>query len=797
MINHYFKIAYRANVNNKRHSILNIFGLALGLSAALIVAIFIQHEMSYDKWQPKVEHTYRVELDWSQFGFGIVPSANLKRSTKFTKYSEVLDVFGLIKAEDIDSSLMNVRSSDNRFQLDSLFVATDNIENFIKLKVIDGSLKKSLSQPWKLALSQKEAKRIFGTKQALGQVLKTQNGIYTVEAVFEDLPENTHFSFTSLTYNDSYLDDLRTHMHYVYIRLTRDIKLDAIEALLSEAYSIGDEVGRLKVKLSPMADIHLHHQSAFKPGGSWETVLLCFLLSGLLITVACINFVNMSIAQVARRAKEAGIRKTLGASQLQLIFQYLLETWLITISALFFACLFVDIVMPFIEALLHRELPVIFGFSEALLLFLLSIAITLIAGIYPAFFLSSFSARRTLSGELVYGKTAIIVRKVLLVFQAALSIGLIASILIFNSQLQALQDVSLGYETKSRLIITNLPKKELFDKNKTFIQERFNQIQGVESAMPYDTKLTNDFKYSFELTFPNGSKSETTIPAIGTGYRPVKNLGLNLLAGREFDVKYSSDWFHENQNGSQASIIITKSLALMAGYPTVENAIGQTFLREGLSLNVVGVVDDIILGNNRNSYSKVLFICGFSLTPNINLLINVEDETKKSGYINVIENIRDIIANEIGVYEPEIIFVRDAVNNNLAADKRLLSIVSMFGLLAVVIACIGIFGLASFTTHQKKREIALRKVLGATRLSIINLFAKEFLILVAISALIAWPVTYYLMSQWLQEFNTQINQSIWMYLSATILVLTVTWSTVTCIVFIAAGQSPSKVLRAE
>ncbi|AEP31475.1 FtsX-like permease family protein [Brumicola nitratireducens] len=797
MFNHYLKIAYRANLNHKRHSILNIFGLALGLSAALVVGLFVQHELSYDKWQPNVDTTYRVDLDFSSFGFDVQPSANLNRSQKFKTRSGVEDVFGLVRASDIDSSLTNVNYGGNSFQLASLFVATENIESFIKLKIVDGDIREALDQPWQLALSQKEATRIFGQDRALGKVLNTQKGVYTVAAVFEDLPENTHFAFTSLTYNDSYISDLRTHMHYVYVRLASNVDLNALELSLSHAYTIGDEIDRLKVKLTPIKDIHLHHISDLKLGGSWETVLLCFLLSGLLVAVSCINFVNMSIAQVARRAKEAGIRKTLGASQSQLIFQYLLEAWLLTVVALFVACIFIDLSMPFVETLLQRKLPISYGPFEVFLLFSFSVLITLFAGTYPAVFLSSFSAHRTLSGELVHGRTAIYIRKSLLVFQAAISIGLVTSILIFNTQLKALEDLDTGFDTKSSIMVEGLEQSAVFTKGVSSVLERIEREDGVMSAMPIDTKLTDGFLYSFELLFPNGTQSESYIPAIGTGYQPVKNLGLNLLAGREFNVNYASDWFQASDDSAQASIIITKSLALLAGYKTPQDAIGQTFLRDGLSLLVVGVVDDIILGNNRESYSQVLFICGFSLNTDTNVIVNIESDLSILKQAQITNKLQNILANELEMFEPRISLVSDAIQNNLNADKRVLKIVSLFGVLAIVIACIGIFGLASFTIHQKRREIALRKVLGATPISIINLVAKEFVLLVLISALLAWPITYFLMSQWLQEFNTQINQAIWMYLSATSLVLAVTWSTVTCIVFIAAGKSPAEVLRAE
>jgi putative ABC transport system permease protein len=270
-----------------------------------------------------------------------------------------------------------------------------------------------------------------------------------------------------------------------------------------------------------------------------------------------------------------------------------------------------------------------------------------------------------------------------------------------------------------------------------------------------------------------------------------------VTAGRDFEVEHTSDWFVSSESKSQASILITESLTRLSGFKTAEDAVGQTFLRGGLNLRIVGVVEDVLLGNIRESYSQVLFICGFTLTPNMNVLLTHQPDISLLQQIALINNIKEVLAEELNVFEPNISLVSDNANANLDADKRLLNIISMFGVLVIIIACVGVFGLASFATHQRRREVAMRKVLGATRLSIVNLLAKEFLLLVGISVAFAWPLTYWLMAQWLQEFNQRISQSIWVYLLATIIVVMVTWLTVASLAFKAASERPSKVLKNE
>jgi putative ABC transport system permease protein len=299
----------------------------------------------------------------------------------------------------------------------------------------------------------------------------------------------------------------------------------------------------------------------------------------------------------------------------------------------------------------------------------------------------------------VHGAAAVVVPKVLLTFQAALFIGLISAIFIFNGQLQALQKVQTGFATDSRLIISGLPKDSVYTQNPSRVISRLNRLDDVAITMPLDTHLTDSFLYSFELTFPNGSTSDNTIPAVGTGLQAAKNLGLTFLAGRDFEVEHTSDWFVSSESKSQASILITESLARLSGFKTAEDAVGQTFLRGGLNLRIVGVVEDVLLGNIRESYSQVLFICGFTLTPNMNVLLTHQPDISLLQQTALINNIKEVLAEELNVFEPNISLVSDNANANLDADKRLLNIISMFGALVIIIACVGVFGLASFATH--------------------------------------------------------------------------------------------------
>jgi putative ABC transport system permease protein len=551
------------------------------------------------------------------------------------------------------------------------------------------------------------------------------------------------------------------------------------------------------VKLSTITEIHLHHISELKPGGKWQTVVLCILLSALLIGVACFNFVNMSMAQIARRAQETGIRKAIGASRTQLVMQFLFESWLVTVFSIVLACAIVELSLPMAESLIGREVSLVFGLKEFAALLVLSVVVAVLAGLYPALYISSFATLNALSGELSSGQTANRIRKILLGLQAAFSISLITAVIIFSQQLKLLRDIDTGFATDNRLIISGLPNESVFTKENTRLLTRLNQIPNISLAAPLDTQLTHSFLYSFEVRFPNGSQSETPIPAVGVGFRAVESLGLKLIAGRDFSSSTGSDWFQVNDDSATVATIITESLSKLSGFASPQEAIGQTIQRDSLQLRIIGVVEDIQLGTARENYNQVFFVCGFTRTSNMNMLVTYDKNLNAEQRIQMTSAIEATLAEELYIFEPSIRRIEDDQQETLGAERSLLRIISVFSVLAILLACIGIFGLASFSSHRRKKEVALRKVLGASELSLVNLLSKEYLWLVAGSVVLAWPLSYWLMATWLQGFSQQVDQSILVYLFATFIVAAISWITSASLAFKTAVGHPAGALRHE
>jgi len=791
----YIKTAIRNFSRNKLHFSLNLFGLSIGLASVILVSLFVFHELSYDKHQPNGDLVYRIDLDFSKLDLGVIPGANYQRAKKFFSFSQVEDIFSLIQAEDVDQNLQHVRHNTQLFKLNKLYIATPNILDFIKLDIISGDIQESLSSPWLLALSKSEAIRLFGTIDVIGNKLINQLGNYKVAAVFADLNENTHFNFKSLTFSDLNKDDLRSHMHYVYLRLKSNTDLNTLEQSLTKNYAIGPEVEQLGIKLKPLHRLHLEADSAYemKVGGSQQAVITCIGLSALLLTIACFNFINMSIAQAMQRSKEVGIRKALGASKAQLVTQFLLEAILIAFLSMLIACAIVEMLLPLFNQLVDRNLILNFNIKFISVLLIFAFIVGCLAGAYPALFLSSFNSKQTLSGEFQTGGKGIHLRKVLIIIQSALSISLLIGTFILPKQLAYLQSIPSGYEKSQRLLISGLPKDKIFKKQGSTFIRQLERVEGVKQVGLLDTKLTKGMNYSFSPVMPNGEKTELAIAGVGTGFSAVSNLGLKLLAGRDFSSQHKSDWLTRNENGAQVATIITQSVAQLAGFTQVDKAIGTIFTRGRLKMKVVGVVSDVNVGNVRNEQSSIFFLCGYTLMPSMSVLVTFE----QNDLANIKQAIKKIAASQLQVYEADISLVKQNYQATFQQDQRISDVVKIFSILAIVLTCLGIFGLASFTALRRQKEIAIRKVLGASRFSLVNLLAKEFLLLVLVSLLIAFPLSYWLVNDWLANFNNRIDQTVWIYLISALVITTITWLTVASIAFKAASTRPALILRDE
>ncbi|WP_105253399.1 ABC transporter permease [Pseudoalteromonas sp. T1lg75] len=800
MFTSYLSSAVRAFIKHKQHFFLNLFGLSVGLAAAILVALFTRFEMAVDQYQPNAERTYRLSQYFTVMGTS-APITNLYAVRDLAKGTDIEDIFALQMHPRLSGDF---NANGNFFKMEDLFAATTNIRDFIQLDVLYGDLDATLAAPNKMALSESEAIRLFGRADALGETISKGQIRYQVTAIFKDLPDSTHFTFAGLVAMVKEAPNYRINNFYTYVRFSEQANIAAEQALFAKAYAQlvypNQEMGFVEVSFQPLTDIHLHANSRYelKANGSSTVVVISFSLSILLIVLAAFNFINMSIAQAAKRAKEVGVRKALGASKRQVINQFLLESVLITLLAALLACILVELVLPTFNQLVERDLVLAYFSDFGLLLVAIVLLVGVLAGAYPAFFMSAFSAKRVLSGDIQRGRSASLVRKTLLILQASLSIALIIGAFSLQQQLQHLQSIPVGYEKQYRLEVDDIPARDLYISQNHALTQRINNIDGVLASSISDASFTSTFNTSFSITSDNGVLRDSVIPFVGVGFDIVESLGLALVAGRDFNRAHGSDWYNQDAQGnSHASILISESLVQQAGYSNPEDAIGKLWYSKDDDrqdvMRIVGVVADITMGSARDESSPLILICGLSWANEGKLIIKFEPHLFES----VKAQVKQLLADELKVYNPDLELVADNYQALYKNDQRISVLVNVFSLLAIFLTMLGTFGLASFSALRRQKEVAVRKVLGASRISLVNLLAKEYLLLVAISTVIAFPLTYWFVGQWLANFNERIEQALWVYGVAAVTVAAITWLTVATLAFKAASTRPSLTLRYE
>lgn len=801
MIINYFIGAIRAIKSDSQHFFLNVIGFSIGLAAAILMALFAQHELSYDKQHPDSERVYLGHTDFTAVGLQVISNSSFKLAEKIKSNSQVEDIFKLINTQEIGQGVSNlIEVRGNYHRLNDFYMASANILDFVNLITIAGDITQALSEPDQLVLSESEAIRIFGHSQVVGQVLNHQKEQYTIGAVFEDLPENTHFKFDSLIHMPTKL--MQEGNGYAYYKLLSNTDISIFtKRLIKEGYIIFPWQVEAKVKMAlvNMENLHLNGNdpAAMKAGGSSTILQISIGLSVILILIASINFINLAIAQSAKRGKEVGVRKALGATKMQIASQFLTESFVVVAIAGLTAFALVELTLPEFNMLMDRELSLNYGSTFMWISVAVILVVSFLSGLYPALFIASFSAKRVLSGDLIRGGTAIFVRKLTLCFQGAFSIGLIIAVVTLYQQMQLIDNLQVGYEKSSRLIVKSLPSDALYKQDQNSLFTAIRDLPGVEQVTVSNTNLTDDMEFNLHFIWPNGEMLNTVQPTISTGYYPVETLGLKLLAGRDFSPQFSGDWYYRNEDGSSTvSVIVSRPMAELAGYQNMDTVIGLTLManNNNMKAKVVGVIENVKIGSARQQVLPMSLNLGYfgsSVTSDLVIKTSNVDMTRLS------KQLQHLISEKLHLSDVDISQLTDDYANAHKNEKRALDMVAIFSLLAIFLTCLGIFGLASFATLRRQKEVAMRKVLGASRLSIVNLLAKEFLLLVAISIAIAFPLSYCLVGDWLANFNERIEQATWVYLASAVIVTVITWLTVASLAFKAASSRPSLILRDE
>ncbi|MGD2087075.1 MAG: ABC transporter permease [Candidatus Aminicenantes bacterium] len=787
MLKNYFKSALRNMARRKGYSLINITGLAIGMACCLLILMFVNDELNCDNYNENADRIYRINGSYRyggrdfQFGTVSAPMA----AALIDEFPEVEDA---VRFRNKGSYI--IKFEDKSFTERRVIFSDTTIFNVFTIPLRQGDPKTALREPYTIVLSKKTAGKYFGTENPLGKILKLDNDKdYKVTGVFTDIPHNSHFHFDIIASLAS-LEESRSPSwlqdnFFTYILLKPGASPKALEAkfpgLIKKYFApeiekfLGQSMETLITKgdvrvefyLQPLLRIHLYSDlmSELEPNSDIRYVYIFSAIALFILAIASINFMNLSTARSASRAKEVGLRKVLGSVRRQLIGQFLVESLVMSIAAMVIALMLVNLALPYFNSLSGKELTTADNYNGVMVLSMLVITLLtgLLAGFYPAFFISAFHPISVLKGRLKSGVKSGSLRSILVVFQFTVSIILIIGTLVVMNQLNYIQNKKLGFD-KDRVLI--LHYAYLLDQQaQTFKNEmlKYPQIKNaaVSSFLPVPSSRWGG------AVSPEGkwdTETSTSVQHWTVDYDYISTLGMKLAAGRNFSKSNPTD---------TSAVIINQAAAKQFGW---EKSLGKRldrFFGEGEteSYTVIGVVEDFHFESLRNTIAPVLLYLGH--TGNlISFRINTENIAR------TIDLLRDKWEQFLPGQPFEYSFMDERFDQVYQTEQRLGKIFGTFALLAIFVGCLGLFGLAAFISEQRTKEIGIRKVLGASIPSIIRLLSLEFVRLVGTATLIAWPLAYFIMNQWLREFAYKTSLSIWIFLAAGISAVTIALLTV-------------------
>ncbi len=803
MLQNYFKIAWRNILRNKGIFALNSAGLAIGIASCLTIMLFVADELSYDRFNKNADEIVRVVFRAKINGEEMKEAVVMAPVAKALK-NELPEVLDATRIRNIGTPKI---TSENKSFRDSKFAYVDpNFLDIFTLPIIEGTFEDPLAEPNTAVITETEAKKLFGNKNALGRYIQLadKEEQFIVTAVLKDFPKNSHFHFDILASTEGFLPAKGTSWvnsnFFTYLLLEKGTTVKEVESKLPtivEKYmgpQMKDAIGMtfadfnkdndIGLYLQPLTDIHLKSDftssTTLEPGGDIRYIYIFSIIAVFMLIIACINFMNLTTAAASKRAKEVGIRKVLGSGKKQLIFQFLAESFIAAVIATTLSLVLFELSLPVFNNLSGKELNIDYLFQPYILLSLLLLIfiISFLAGGYPAFFLSSFKPVAALQNRVSGTRNSKIIRSGLVVFQFVISAGLIFATLVVNEQLSFIQSKDLGYDKEHMLV---LRESYLLQNNQeTFKNEILKdpRVENVSTSAFIPAGLTDNDMSGIYLV--NEYQRRMFVYNIDDQYIPT--MGMEILSGRNFSKEFGAD---------STSVIINQSAAKALGFD--KDPIGKTIHRDTNigkeSLVVIGVVKDF---NFKPLHQQVEPLIMLNRTYG-GLIIRA----KVADMQGLIQDLNEQW-NNYQVTEPFSYAVLDEVyNETYLTEQKMGTILSIFAFLTIVVACIGLFGLVTYTAEQRFKEIGVRKVLGSSVSGIVALLSKDFLKLILLSFLIAFPLGYYFMEQWLQDFAYRISIDWWIFALSGSLTLIIALLTISYKSIRAATANPVDSLRTE
>ena len=809
MIKNYLKIAWRNIRKNKTFSIINIAGLAIGLACFILIAMFVMDEISYDRYNEKADRIYRVNSD-IRFGgteMKLAVCSDPMGATLKKDYPQV-EQFARIYASR-GSKL--IKKGDQYINEDRVAHADSTLFDVFTLPAITGDTKKALNEPNTVVITESAAKKYFSTTDAVGKTLETNDNnstLYKVTAVIRDVPANSHFHFEFLFSMDNVdygFGNFLSHNFQTYIVLKPGTDFKAFEKnfiqvidkyILPQAKQFmqinsmeefAKSGNKLEYSLMPVTDIHLRSDRfpELSANGNIQYVYIFSAVAIFILLIACVNFMNLSTARSANRAKEVGIRKVLGTEKKSLVGQFLTESTVMVFLGLLLAIALVWGFLGYFNEMSGKSLNISTLFQPGYLVFLLALPLVVgaMAGVYPAFFLSSFQPITVLKGKINQGFRRDYFRSTLVVFQFFTSIVLIIGTIVVFRQLNFIQNRKIGFNKDQVLIIGGTGA---LGNNVDAFRNEVGKMSGVKSSsfagyLPVSNSSRNDNTFSTEavMTEKNGFNMQVW----NIDYNYIPTLGMEMLRGRNFSPDFGSD---------SSGIIINEATAKVIGFddPVGKKLYSSEGSGNNIPFTIIGVVKNFNYESLRQNIGPLCFRLGFNKWATA-FKIGAADV---KGLIGNIESEWKTMAPGMPFSYH---FLDEAFENMYREEQKIGKIGLSFAVLAIFIACLGLFGLATYMAEQRTKEIGVRKVLGASVSNIVSMLSKDFAKLVLIAAVVAFPIAWFAMNWWLQDFAYRINIGWWIFIAAAVITLLIALCTVIFQAVKAAVANPVQSLRTE
>lgn len=808
MIKNFLKIAFRNMARHKGFSFLNIAGLTLGLTACLLIGLFVWDEKQYDKHVPDGGRIYRLYVNriTNEVNENVAMVPPVYASTLQEEFPEVETVTRIYRlwAKGL------VESGDRKLYEEGGVLGEPNLFTVLPLRFVHGSAAGALSDPKSVVISQELSKKVFGSANPVGKELSVDKEVYQVKGVFENDPK-FHLKLQyilpmQLLLNELPADRMKNwgwQQFHTYAKLREGAQVQSLQAKFQKlAHQRGRDFEggdyNLIPYFQPLREVHLQssnfkHDMAIRGNAAYVKALT--IIAIFILLIACFNFVNLATAKSLQRAKEVGVRKSIGASRQQLMLQFMAETMLLAFMSIVLAVVLTSSVLPWLNHFTEKQIifPLFSNPLVGLLLLLLVVVVGILAGFYPALVLSGFQPVKVLKASVVTSEKAGRIpwlRHSLVVLQFAISVLLIISAIVVYRQVDFLHQKDLGFN-KEQIMFFPMRGDNMFNNYEAF-KAQLEKLPGV-SSVSIGYGFPGDATAGDNIIVPtNGENKDLPAGQLMIDHDYVPTLGLKMVAGRNFSKDMPTDKDH--------AFIINETAVREFGFGTPEKALGKTLfwdvwnsqqpdsLKQG---KIIGVVKDF---HFKSLYDKVVATVLQIYTP---AYWKVAVKFNTANVDRTIKDVQTVWSRFAPDYPIEYIFLDDNFELMYKAEDKLRSLLWIFTAIAIFVACLGLFGLAAYAAERRRKEVGIRKVLGATVHGIVLLLTKDFVKLVLVSLLIASPIAWYFMNQWLQDFAYRITISWWMFVFGGVIALCIALVTVSFQSVKAALANPTRNLRTE